>query len=234
VPDHALVFLGAGVNADGHWEHLLPAGAVRKHRALVELGKQRRGRTLTITTGWNGYRPIAAQRVARANACARGRCGDAATVGTSSHGGEYQGRDVFAIDYSNWAWVWGTQAAFYAACREVGLEPGVFSWEPWHVIDRDPWAASPAGNEHPNEGVFMALTEDEEREILAAARGALSSQHQVTLLQNVAAIRDRAEGNLSSKNQVGLFQNVAAIRDRVETMSGELAALRAELAALGE
>lgn len=234
VPDGALVKLASGTNGDGYWEHLLPPATVRKHQSLVGLGQERRRRTLTITTGWNGYRPLPAQRTARTNACARGRCGDAAFPGSSSHGGEYQGADAMAIDYGNWSWVWGSREAFYEACREVGLVPGMFSWEPWHVIDRDPWAAVPAGEEINMEGFLMALTEDEQNEILAAARGLLSSQHQVTLLQNVAAIRDRAEGNLSSKNQVGLFQNVAAIRDRVETMSGELAALRAELAALGE
>ncbi|MEZ5110931.1 MAG: hypothetical protein R2732_05450 [Microbacteriaceae bacterium] len=223
VPDHALVRVGAGSNADGYWEHLLPAGTLRKHLALVALGKARSGRTLTITSGWNAYRPLPAQRVARANACARGRCGDAATPGTSSHGGEYQGADAIAIDYSNWGAVFGTRQAFYDACRQVGLEPGVFSWEPWHVIDRDPWAASPAGEAHHNEGLFMSLSEAEEREILEAARGALSSQHQVTLLQNVQSIRDRVEGNLSSLDQVLLFQNVRAVRDRVEALFEKLA-----------
>lgn len=232
VPEHALILLADGTNQDGYWQHLLPAGTLRKHQALVTLGVERSGRVLTITPGWNGYRPLAAQHTARTNACKRGRCGDAATPGTSSHGGEYQGADAIAIDYSNWGAVFGTRQAFYDACRQVDLEPGVFSWEPWHVIDRDPWAASPAGEAHHNEGLFMALTEAEQREILDAARGALSSQHQIDLLQNVQSIRDRTEGNLSSANQVTLFQNVQAIRQRADTLADELATLRAELATL--
>ncbi len=43
--------------------------------------------------------------------------------------------DVAAIDFDNGPWVFGSVDAFYAACREVGLVPGVFDWESWHVID---------------------------------------------------------------------------------------------------
>lgn len=218
VPDGALVLLASGRNGDGDWEHLLPPATVRKHLALVRLGQERRGRTIAISAGWNGYRPLAAQHTARKNACARGRCGDAAWPGSSSHGGEFDGADAMAIDYGNWLWVWGSQKAFYAACREVGLEPGVFSWEQWHVIDRDPWAAVPAGEEINMEGFLMALTEDEQNEILAAARGLLSSQNQATMFQNGQSVRDRVDGFLSSANQVVLFQNVQATRDRIEVL----------------
>lgn len=145
VPRDRLILVASGTDENGYWEHLLPPATYRKHLALVRLGEQRRGRTLRITPGWNGYRPLGPQRTAREQACARGRCIDAAVPGSSGHGGTSGNADCMAIDYENWAWVWGTRDAFYAACREVGLEPGVIDWEFWHVVDRDPWAPVPAG-----------------------------------------------------------------------------------------
>jgi hypothetical protein len=71
---------------------------------------------------------------------------------------------------------------------------------------------------HPVEGFLMALTDAEQRIILEAARGLLSSEDQVAQFQNVQTIRDRVEGFLSSTNQVSLFQNVQAIRDRIEVL----------------
>ena len=137
VPAGLLIEIGSGRNEDGEWKHLLPRSTARKVARLIKLGEERRGRTLTITPGYNCYRPRPWQVLARSQACDRGRCNDAAVPGSSSHGGEYQGRDSIAIDFLNWLWVWGSREAFYAACREVGLTPGVFDWEPWHVCDFD-------------------------------------------------------------------------------------------------
>lgn len=214
VPDVALSWLAAGTNADGYWEHLLPPATVRKHLALVLLGEQRRGRTLRITPGWNGYRPLAAQRTARTNACARGRCGDAATEGTSSHGGEYQGADAMAIDYGNWAYVWGTQAAFYAACREVGLDPGVFSWEPWHVIDRDPWAPSPAGEESKPDGVFMSLSDQQQNDLVDRVEGTAKA---VARIEQVLAALFR-RGGLDQGQENDIYMRVESIAKAVVRM----------------
>lgn len=141
VPASALVTFASGTDENGYWEHRLPPSTYRKHLELVRLGEQRRGRTLQITPGYNADRPIAWQWVAWRISPA----GNAAYPGTSSHGGSYQGVDMAAMDYGNWKWVWGSYAAFAAACAEVGLEAGLFSWEPWHVIDRNPWAPVPAG-----------------------------------------------------------------------------------------
>lgn len=137
VPDGVLIEIGAGRDENGEWRHLLPRSTARKVARLIKLGEERRKRTLTITPGYNCYRPRPWQVLARSQACDRGRCNDAAVPGSSSHGGEYQGRDSIAIDFANWLWVWGSREAFYAACREVGLTPGVFDWEPWHVCDFD-------------------------------------------------------------------------------------------------
>lgn len=139
IPRDQLILLGSGTDSNGYWEHLATPGTAQKHFALVALGYEASGRELRISSGWNVYRPIPAQKDAKRDACARGRCQDAATPGFSSHGGEYQGADALAIDYSNWSYVFGSREAFYAACRAVGLVPGVFDWEPWHVIDRDPY-----------------------------------------------------------------------------------------------
>jgi hypothetical protein len=68
------------------------------------------------------------------------------------------------------------------------------------------------------EGFLMALTDEEQREILEFARGNLSSADQVKLFQNAQTARDRADGNLSSADQVKLFQNVQTIRDRLDTL----------------
>lgn len=163
VPRGELVLVGSGVNGDGYWEHLLPPSTARKVNRMRALGEQRHGRTLRITPGWNGYRPLEPQRWARKAACARGRCNDAAVEGTSSHGMAWAGQitgwreaDVAAIDFDNGPWVFGSVDAFYDACREVGLVPGVFDWESWHVIDLTPWAAVPSENDS------KPITEEEE------------------------------------------------------------------------
>ena len=167
VPADELTTFASGTNAQGYWEHQLPAGTLRKHRALVKIGQDRHNRTLQISPGWNAYRPIGPQRWAFNNLPA----GSAASPGASSHGGTYKAKitgnrdiDAMAIDYGNWQWVFGTFDAFAAACREVSLTPGVIPKELWHVIDLDPYAADPAGDELED---FMAtLSDDEKKKLL--------------------------------------------------------------------
>lgn len=117
--------------------HWMPAATAARWRALVADIQKAEGVTMRITPGKNAYRDYEGQVFARNAACARGRCNDAAVPGTSSHGGEYQGRDSLAIDVDNWA-VLG-QSKWYAYCRKHGFEPGFFDWEPWHIIDWNPW-----------------------------------------------------------------------------------------------
>lgn len=99
------------------------------------------GVRLRITGGENAYRSFAGQQYARKQACARGRCNDAAVPGFSSHGGSLNGRDSGAIDVDNWS-VLGKDK-FYAYCRKNGFEPGYFDWEPWHIIDWAPYTIPP-------------------------------------------------------------------------------------------
>ncbi len=117
-----------------HW--LTAPTAARWHALVADILKHE-GVTMRITPGKNGYRDKPGQVFARNNACARGRCNDAAIPGTSSHGGECRGRDSMAIDVQNWG-VLGKDK-WYAYCRKHGFDPGFFDWEPWHIIDWNPW-----------------------------------------------------------------------------------------------
>lgn len=138
IPLTDLLPLRTGWNSDGYWEHRLAPGSFRRWKALVEDVENETGVTLRITEGWNAYRPLDAQWTAYRNSAP----GNAAYPGTSSHGGRYSGRDTMAIDVANWGQI--GQARFYEFARKHGFTPGVFSWEPWHIVDYNPWVV-PAG-----------------------------------------------------------------------------------------
>ena len=154
IPMARLVTFKKGSNkTDGDWHHSLSPSTYRKHLQLVAKAYQRTGRMLAISNGWSAYRPYFAQVLAR-EIWGFG----AAVPGTSSHGGFWEGKQTLAMDYGNWAWVYAkfgsrARAEFYADCRAVGLSPGLihpsrgngYPDEPWHVIDKEPWAAVPAG-----------------------------------------------------------------------------------------
>ncbi|MDR6868728.1 hypothetical protein J2Y69_003352 [Microbacterium resistens] len=106
------------------------------------------GVIIWIVPGWNAYRPLPNQEYAKAQACAEGRCQDAADPGTSSHGGRYiqegsprNGQAALAIDVGGYEAL--DRGDWYAACRAFGFEPGFFDWEPWHIIDWDPQIGTP-------------------------------------------------------------------------------------------
>ena len=139
IPKDTLVHLGG--------DHYLTQATALKWEALVNLVKRRHNVTLRITPGPNAYRDYAGQVEAKRKATEAGRPMDAATPGTSSHGGEYQGRDSMAIDVYNWGAI--GRAAFYTAARESGFEPGYFSWEPWHIIDWEPYKVIPQPEPEP-------------------------------------------------------------------------------------
>lgn len=148
VPSSWLIQFASGYNAsDGAWVHSLPPSTYRKHLALVAIAKRSTGRDLKIGVGWCAYRPLGPQKMLKK------RFGImAATPGTSSHGGLWEGRQVMAIDYSNWSSVYGgDRAAWFRDVRAAGFVPDMISPrrgypdEPWHVIDYEPWAAIPSG-----------------------------------------------------------------------------------------
>lgn len=144
--------------------HKATRGTAARWEALKADVKAHEGITLRITGGENAYRSYAGQVFARKQACAAGRCNDAAVPGFSSHGGSLNGRDSGAIDVSNWALL--GKAKFYAYCRKHGFEPGYFSWEPWHIIDWAPYTvpASGGGGAEP----FPTPEEEEEEEMKAS------------------------------------------------------------------
>lgn len=147
IPESDLVVFKRGYNrTDGNWFWGLTPGTYARHLALVALAFEKTGRILTPSDGWGTYRPYDAQVIAR-----RIYGNGAAVPGTSSHGGFWEGRETLAIDYSNWAYVYGgDRAAFYSDCRAVGLTPGMieprrgYPDEPWHVIDLNPRTGAPA------------------------------------------------------------------------------------------
>lgn len=147
VPQDVLITFDSGWLPDeGTWYHQLPPGTYAKHLTMVALAQRNRGRTLQISEGWGAYRPLHIQVFARE------RMGQwAAVPGTSSHGMFWEGVECAAIDYSNWGYVYDwDRGAFYADARAAGFEPGLISEgrgypdEPWHVVDRRPWAAGMA------------------------------------------------------------------------------------------
>lgn len=146
IPMSALVSRGTGTNSDGYWEHRMSAATARKWDNLVRDVQINEGKTLSITPGWNAYRPIDAQWTAYNNSAP----GIAAYPGTSSHGGTYAGKDSLAIDVGNFGVI--GRDKFFAYARKHGFTAGYFNGvtgpdEPWHIIDFDPWGAIPAALE---------------------------------------------------------------------------------------
>lgn len=182
VPRNLLVEVGPY-----HW---MPAATAARWKALVADIQKNEGVTMRITPGKNAYRDYEGQVFARNAACARGRCNDAAVPGTSSHGGEYQGRDSLAIDVDNWA-VLG-QSKWYAYCRKHGFEPGFFDWEPWHIIDWNPWTmpASSSGSS----GNIRKLLKAEAMDFFNL-QGKTGSHHMGTF----AVYRSNSNGNLYAR-----------------------------------
>lgn len=131
IPANRLVHVG---NRD-----YLTAATARRWNNLVADVKRNEGVTLRITQGQfpNAYRDLAGQKKARTYWCALGACNNAAYPGTSSHGGEYRGKDSMAVDVTNWMELGKTK--FYRYARKHGFTPGVFDWEPWHLVDWNPW-----------------------------------------------------------------------------------------------
>jgi hypothetical protein len=131
--ESTMVNLGSGWDKYGQWFHLAPPGTAARWQELVRLAREKYGVTLRVTPGWNIYRPLRIQYAYRRDLGVW-----AAVPGTSSHGGEYQGRVCCAIDVQNWGDLgW---ARFSALCRIVGFWTDfVNPQELWHIGDRDPW-----------------------------------------------------------------------------------------------
>ena len=152
IPDHELVLI------EGN--HKATRGTAARWEMLKADVLANEGIRLRITGGENAYRSFAGQVFARQNACAEGRCNDAAVPGTSSHGGSLNGRDSGAIDVNNWADIGLTKFSMY--CRRNGFEPGYFDWEPWHIIDWAPYTLPAGGGNSTPENPETPEEEEEE------------------------------------------------------------------------
>ncbi|MBS0231734.1 MAG: peptidoglycan-binding protein [Proteobacteria bacterium] len=129
IPESLLVRRGPTI--EGGDALLMPGTAVKFDR-LTELGQARHGWTPRISGPDDAYRRLSVQ------VDYKNRYGpDAATPGTSSHGGWFQGRESGALDIGNYEEI--GKAAFYALAREAGFVVDFFAWEPWHIIDYSPW-----------------------------------------------------------------------------------------------
>ena len=131
IPLALLVHLGG--------DHYLPPGTAARWRWLQRTAWEKYGVWLVITAGWNAYRPLHIQVIYKRDL---GRW--AAAPGFSTHGGKVNGREVFAIDVSNWAVLGWSR--FAALCRLAGFTVNFVSPEElWHIGDyNDAWAV-PAG-----------------------------------------------------------------------------------------
>jgi hypothetical protein len=147
--DVVSVVLDSGTDENGFYElRCTPAFAARwksaKAYALAHFGK-----TFYARTGWNIYRPLFSQRTARTNACNEGNCSAAAYPGSSSHGGDWNGRVCLAVDVDpnglSWAQI---DEAMTAAGFSAGLITAAISsipgGEPWHYIDFNAFGPVPA------------------------------------------------------------------------------------------
>lgn len=134
------VVLGSGTDRNGYWEfRCTPAFAARWAAAKRE-AERRFGRTIYIRTGWNLYRPIHSQEIARKNACAAGNCNGASAVGYSSHGGNWNGRDCLAVDVDPNGLTWdqvdqAMEAVGFSARLITQAMSGIPGGERWHYID---------------------------------------------------------------------------------------------------
>ena len=149
--------------------YLSPSLNARWNEA-VRLALEKYGVRLYITGdidglgGWNGYRPYDAQVAYKRNYGNK-----AAAAGLSSHGGRFQGREVFAADVANWASLAPGNSAlawarFVAIMRMVGLTVDfVQPREQWHVGDfNNPWTVPVFGAVTINPGTTNRPTPSEE------------------------------------------------------------------------
>lgn len=162
-----MVILGSGWDDTGQWFHKAPPGTAARWLELRRLAWEKYRVWLWISPGWNVYRPLWVQRIYRANLGIW-----AAVPGTSSHGGEFNGRECCAIDVGNWAELgW---ARFVALCRIVGFTVDFVSpQELWHIGDfNNPWQVPSFAAIEINHNT-TALPVEEEDDDMSKLKGAI-------------------------------------------------------------
>ena len=185
IPDSVVsVVLASGHDENGYWEfRCTPAFAARWAFAKLE-AERRFGRTIHIRTGWNIYRPLFPQQTARRSACAQGNCNGAAYPGSSSHGGEWNGRPCLAVDVDPNGLTWdqvdqAMAAAGFAIQQITEAMSGIRGGERWHYIDFNAFGPVPAGSNSTSWEDIMAKLDNEDRAWLDAWFGIIRSLLQV-------------------------------------------------------
>lgn len=137
--DIVSVVLASGTDSNGYWEFRCTPTFAACWAFAKRYAEEHFGRTIYIRSGWNIYRPLFSQKIARNNACNQGNCLGAAYPGSSSHGGEWRGRPCLAVDVDPNGLTWAqVDEAMEAAGFEAGLITeqisGIKGGEPWHYI----------------------------------------------------------------------------------------------------
>lgn len=164
IPDHLLIRRG---------DFLLTAGTWAKFDDLVARVKRREDVTLRISTGSipatrgaGAFRTYKMQVLVKAYWTLRGKSHMAAYPGTSSHGGEFNGVDALAIDITNYSQI--PLHVFFEEGRAAGFQMGYFDgrngrpYEPWHIIDRDPYRKVTAPAAEKNDPIPAEPEEEED------------------------------------------------------------------------
>lgn len=192
IPASELVRLGT--------EHYATPATARRLANLISDVQKSEGISLYITGGPNIYRNLAWQLVYW-DALPYPQ---AAYPGTSSHGGEHGGRDAMAVDIANWAEL--GKDKFYSYARKHGFTPDVFDWEPWHIVDYNPWVMpeTPGGGSSVSPGIQEGT--DMTEAIISAPNGV------------VVHLRPGGRTNFASVDQYNTFRDqVAFLRSKGAT-----------------
>ena len=143
------VVLGSGTDENGYYEFRGTPAFAARWAAAKAYALRTFGRTIYIRTGWNVYRPYNIQVIARNNACASGNCDGAAVAGSSSHGGNWAGRDCLAVDVdpNGLSWDQVDEAmgfVGFSARLITEAMSGIPGGERWHYIDFNAFGPVPA------------------------------------------------------------------------------------------
>ena len=143
------VVLAKGYDSNGYWEFRCTAAFAARWAFAKRYAEQHFGRTIYIRPGWNIYRPLFSQVIARTNACNMGNCNGAAVPRSSSHGGEWGGRPCLAVDGDPNGRTGdpvdrALGAAGFSARLITEAMSGIRGGERWHYIDFNAFGAIPA------------------------------------------------------------------------------------------
>jgi len=236
------VVLASGTDQNGYWEmRATPATAARWKYAKA-LCEKWYGRPIYIRTGWNIYRPLHIQKEALDRACRAGNCLSAAYPGTSSHGGNWNGRDCLAIDVDpnglSWAQV---DKAMIAAGFAAGLITQAISGrpggEPWHYIDFNAFGPVPAfDNVRPFEEDDM--TPEQARQLNSIFNAIFDGGNSMkdggkSISQSLRDIQDKLAPVTRGGKPVSIRQEIADTKTTVLTLQAQNAGLLEAIKQIG-